>query len=236
VVKNKPNLQQLEQLINVTFRNRKLFQQAFTHTSYAHERKNYGAEQDNERLEFLGDAILELAVSEYLFHRYPHMSEGELTRTRARVVCEPSLAAFAKELNFGQYVRLGKGEEMTGGRTRPSLLADVFEAFIGALFLDQGLDVVRRFLNTVVFPKVSGEFLTRVMDAKSQLQELVQQERIGPLEYRIVDVQGPAHDRHFVAEVHLDNKRLGVGSGRSKKEAEQQAASQALKKWKERKA
>ncbi|SFJ61003.1 ribonuclease III [Thermoflavimicrobium dichotomicum] len=229
------NLSQLEQLIGITFRNKKLFQQAFTHTSYAHERKNYGVEPDNERLEYLGDAVLELAVSEYLFHRYPQMSEGELTRTRARVVCEPSLASFAKELNFGNYVRLGKGEEMTGGRTRPSLLADVFEAFIGALFLDQGLDVVRRFLHTVVFPKVSDEFLTRVMDAKSQLQELVQQERVGPLEYRIVDVQGPAHDRHFVAEVYLDNQCLGRGSGRSKKEAEQQAATQALERWKERK-
>ncbi|RAL26473.1 ribonuclease III [Thermoflavimicrobium daqui] len=228
------NLSQLERLINVTFQNKKLFQQAFTHTSFAHERKNHGIELDNERLEYLGDAVLELAVSEYLFHRYPDMSEGELTRTRARVVCEPSLASFAKELNFGQYVRLGKGEEMTGGRTRPSLLADVFEAFIGALYLDQGLDVVRSFLGAVVFPKVSEEFLTRVMDAKSQLQELVQQERVGPLEYRIVDVQGPAHDRHFVAEVYLDQERLGRGSGRSKKEAEQQAATQALEKWKKR--
>lgn len=221
----------LEQATGLVFRNKKLFQQAFTHTSYAHERK-YAAHPDNERLEFLGDAVLELAVSEYLFHRYPEMSEGELTRTRARVVCEPSLASFAKDLEFGRYVRLGKGEELTGGRTRPSLLADVFEAFIGALFLDQGLDVVKRFLHTVVFPKVSEEWLARMTDAKSQLQEMVQQERIGPLEYRIVDMQGPAHDRQFVAEVYLENRRLGQGSGRSKKEAEQQAASEALKQWK----
>ncbi|MBA4494732.1 ribonuclease III [Paenactinomyces guangxiensis] len=221
----------MEQAAGVTFHNKKLFLQAFTHTSYAHERKNSGFHPDNERLEFLGDAILELVVSEYLFHRYPEMSEGELTRTRARVVCEPSLASFAKELDFGRLVRLGKGEEMTGGRTRPSLLADLFEAFIGALYLDQGLDVVKNFLHTVVFPKVSDEWLARMTDAKSQLQEMVQQERMGPLEYRIVDMQGPAHDRHFVAEVYLENKKLGQGSGRSKKEAEQQAATQALKHW-----
>jgi ribonuclease-3 len=221
----------LEQATGLTFRNKKLFQQAFTHTSFAHERKATGAHPDNERLEFLGDAVLELAVSEYLFNRFPGMSEGELTRTRARVVCEPSLASFAKELEFGRFVRLGKGEEMTGGRARPSLLADVFEAFIGALYLDQGLDGVKRFLYTVVFPKINDEWLSRMTDAKSQLQEMVQQERIGPLEYRIVDIKGPAHDRHFVAEVYLENKKLGQGSGRSKKEAEQHAAMEALKHW-----
>jgi ribonuclease-3 len=228
---NTMDFSRLEQAIGITFRNKKLFQQAFTHTSFAHERKN-GLVPDNERLEFLGDAVLELAVSEYLFHRYPKMSEGELTRTRARMVCEPSLALFARELGFGEYVRLGKGEELTGGRTRPSLLADVFEAFIGALFLDQGLHGVKRFLHSVVFPKVSDEWLASMLDAKSQLQEWVQQERLGTLEYRIVDMQGPAHDRHFVAEVYLDNRRLGQGSGRSKKEAEQQAAMEALKNWK----
>ncbi|MFC7442418.1 ribonuclease III [Laceyella putida] len=226
------DLSGLEQSIGLAFKNKKLFQQAFTHTSFAHERKNNGKFPDNERLEFLGDAVLELAVSEYLFHRYPHMSEGELTRTRARVVCEASLASFARELDFGRFVRLGKGEEMTGGRTRPSLLADVFEAFIGALFLDQGLDEVRRFLNNLVFPKINEEWLANILDAKSQLQELVQQERLGALEYRIVDMQGPAHDRHFVAEVYLEDKCLGQGSGRSKKEAEQQAALVALKSWK----
>lgn len=225
------NLTGLEQRIGISFYNKKLFQQAFTHTSYAHERKHSGVYSDNERLEFLGDAVLELAVSEYLFYRYPEMSEGELTRTRARVVCEPSLASFAKELEFGRYVRLGKGEEMTGGRSRPSLLADAFEAFIGALYLDQGLEVVKHFLHIVVFSKLSDDWLASMTDAKSQLQERVQQERIGPLEYRIVDTQGPAHDRQFIAEVYLENRRLGQGSGRSKKEAEQQAATEALKSW-----
>lgn len=225
---------QLEQQIGVNLKNKALFQQAFTHTSYAHEKKNHGSYPDNERLEFLGDAVLELVVSEFLFNRYPEKSEGVLTRIRARVVCEPSLASFAKELNFGKYMRLGKGEEMTGGRTRPSLLADVFEAFTGALFLDQGLDVAKRFLSQVIFPKVNEDWLAQMTDAKSQLQELVQQERLGTLDYRIVDIQGPAHDRYFVAEVYLDERRLGKGSGRSKKEAEQQAATQALARYRQR--
>lgn len=230
------DLTPLEQLLHLRFQNRKLFQQAFTHTSFAHERRNTGSIPDNERLEFLGDAVLELAVSEHLFERFPGMTEGDLTRNRARIVCEPSLAAFAKDLHFGDYVRLGKGEELTGGRVRPSLLADVFEAFIGALFLDQGLEKVRAFLQQVVFPKVDEKWLSRTTDAKSYLQELVQQEKLGPLEYRIVDMQGPAHDRHFVAEVYLENDSLGQGSGRSKKEAEQQAAAQALEVWEKRKA
>lgn len=225
------DLTDLERKVGFPFRDRRLFWQAFTHTSFAHEKKGADFHEDNERLEFLGDAVLELAVSEFLFHRFPHMSEGDLTRTRARVVCEPSLAAFAKELNFGQYVRLGKGEEMTGGRTRPALLADVFEAFVGALYLDQGLDRVKQFLHAVVFPRIDENWLSQVTDAKSQLQEIVQQERMGPLEYQIVDIQGPAHDRHFVAEVLLGGKRLGRGSGRSKKEAEQRAAFEALQYW-----
>ncbi|MBA4547476.1 ribonuclease III [Thermoactinomyces intermedius] len=225
------DLARLEQVTGLKFHNRKLFQQAFTHTSFAHEKKATGVHPDNERLEFLGDAVLELAVSEYLFQRYPKMSEGDLTRTRARVVCEASLASFAKELGFGEHVRLGKGEEMTGGRSRPSLLADVFEAFIGALFLDSGLEQVKKFLERVVFPKVNSDWLKNMLDAKSQLQEVVQQGRLGTLEYRIVETRGPAHDRHFVVEVCLDQKPIGKGTGRSKKEAEQRAASEALARW-----
>jgi ribonuclease III len=225
------DLARLEQITGLKFHNRKLFQQAFTHTSFTHEKKATGVHPDNERLEFLGDAVLELAVSEYLFQQYPKMSEGDLTRTRARVVCEASLASFAKELGFGEHVRLGKGEEMTGGRSRPSLLADVFEAFIGALFLDSGLEQVKKFLERVVFPKVNSDWLKNMLDAKSQLQEVVQQGRLGTLEYRIVETRGPAHDRHFVVEVCLDQKPIGKGTGRSKKEAEQRAASEALARW-----
>lgn len=224
---------EFETSIGIKMQNKKLYEQAFTHTSYSHEKKKIGIHPDNERLEFLGDAVLELVVSEYLYHRFPDMTEGELTRTRARVVCESSLASFAKELNFGNYVRLGKGEEMTGGRSRASLLADVFEAFVGALFLDQSFQVARMFLSELVLTKIDDAWLTCSVDAKSQLQEIIQQEKMGLLEYRIVDIKGPAHDRQFEAEVYLQNERIGHGLGRSKKEAEQHAATIALEKWKQ---
>ena len=223
------DLSALEKQLGISFRNPELFRQAFTHTSFAHERRDGDAPDHNERLEFLGDAVLELLVSEHLFHRYPGKNEGDLTRMRARVVCEPSLAQFAEELGFGQLVRLGKGEEMTGGRRRPALLADLFEAFVGALYLDQGLEGARRFLQKVVFSRIDEAWLSRIVDAKTRLQEVVQQERTGSLTYRIVDEWGPAHDRHFVAEVLLDGRTLGRGTGRSKKEAEQEAAAVALK-------
>jgi ribonuclease III len=223
------DLIELEEQLGISIRNPELFRQAFTHTSFAHERRDETPPDHNERLEFLGDAVLELLVSEHLYHRYPEKNEGELTRMRARVVCEPSLAQFAEELGFGQLVRLGKGEEMTGGRQRPALLADLFEAFVGALYLDQGLEGARRFLQKVVFTRIDEDWLSRIIDAKTRLQEVVQQERTGSLTYRIVDEWGPAHDRHFVAEVHLDGRRLGRGTGRSKKEAEQEAATMALK-------
>ncbi|SFS51673.1 ribonuclease III [Marininema halotolerans] len=222
------NLAELGQSIGLTLQDEELFLQAFTHTSYAHERKGEKGQPDNERLEFLGDAVLELTVSEHLYRRFPNLHEGDLTRMRARIVCEPSLAVFARGLDFGNHVRLGKGEEMTGGRNRPSLLADVFEAFIGALYLEKGLHGVKDFLQSTIFPLIDDCFLTQATDAKSQLQEAVQQDRLGSLEYQIVDVQGPAHDRQFVAEVWLAGKKLGTGTGRSKKEAEQKAAAEAL--------
>ncbi|MDI7741630.1 ribonuclease III [Lysinibacillus fusiformis] len=217
----------LQEELNIYFRNKSLLYQAFTHSSYVneHRRKLF---TDNERLEFLGDAVLELSVSKYLFERYPHMSEGELTKLRASIVCEPSLVIFANELNFGKYVLLGKGEELTGGRERPALLADVFESFIGALYLDQGLDNVVEFLERIVFPKVEVGAFSHVMDFKSQLQEMVQQSNNGTLHYEIVDEKGPAHNRTFVSRVLLNDKELGIGRGKSKKEAEQQAAQNAM--------
>lgn len=220
------NLRELEQALGITFRDRKLLAQAFTHSSYVNE--NRGKAAHNERLEFLGDAVLELCVSDYLYHRFPKRSEGELTKLRASIVCEPSLVEFANELGFGEYIRLGRGEELTGGRTRPALLADVFEAFIGALYLDQGIQVVRSFLDQVVFPKLPRFEEPQASDYKTRLQEHVQQYALGTLEYRVVDEQGPAHDKHFVSEVYMNEQRLGRGSGRTKKEAEQQAAAEAL--------
>ncbi|WP_019152818.1 ribonuclease III [Robertmurraya massiliosenegalensis] len=217
--------------IGVQFTNVKLLIQAFTHSSYVneHRRKPY---DDNERLEFLGDAVLELTVSQFLYNKYPTMSEGELTKLRAAVVCEPSLVAFANELTFGEYVLLGKGEEMTGGRTRPALLADVFEAFIGALFLDKGIDIVVQFLEKVVFPKIDAGAFSHVMDFKSQLQEHVQRDSSGVIEYKVLQEKGPAHNREFISQVNLNGEEVGVGTGRSKKEAEQHAAQMALEKLK----
>ena len=225
--KVRAQFQTLEQELNIEFQNKSLLYQAFTHSSYVneHRRKHF---TDNERLEFLGDAVLELSVSNFLFEKFAKMSEGELTKLRATIVCEPSLVVFANELKFGDYVLLGKGEELTGGRERPALLADVFESFVGALYLDQGLDVVVNFLEKVVFPKVEVGAFSHVMDYKSQLQEIVQQTNNGVLSYEIVDEKGPAHNRTFVSRVLLNERELGVGKGKSKKEAEQQAAQSAI--------
>ncbi|GIP36768.1 ribonuclease 3 [Paenibacillus sp. J31TS4] len=221
------DLKQLLSALGIEFRNLPLLKQAFTHSSYVNENRVSGS-RDNERLEFLGDAVLELTVSEYLYETHPNRSEGELTKLRASIVCEPSLVLFAEQLEFGSYVLLGKGEELTGGRTRPALLADVFESFIGALYLDQGLPTVKAFLAKYVFPRLSGEGKPQILDYKTQLQEYTQQRNLGPLEYRIVDERGPAHDKEFLSEVWMADKLLGQGTGRSKKEAEQQAAAQAL--------
>ncbi|WNC12590.1 ribonuclease III [Brevibacillus brevis] len=218
---------QLQEKIGVRFHDESVLRQAFTHSSYVNEQRGKRI-QDNERLEFLGDAVLELTVSQFLYKTFPKMSEGEMTKLRAAIVCEPSLVKFAELLNFGDLVLLGKGEELTGGRQRPALLADVFEAFIGALYLDQGVDAVFSFMEKYVYPRVDkGEF-AQVTDFKSQLQEFVQQDNLGDIQYRIVEEKGPAHNREFVSEVLLNNRSLGVGSGRSKKEAEQQAAARAL--------
>ncbi|MEK4629581.1 MAG: ribonuclease III [Solibacillus sp.] len=225
--KVKSQFQILQEEVNIYFQKKELLYQAFTHSSYVneHRRKLF---TDNERLEFLGDAVLELSVSKYLFEKFPNMSEGELTKLRASIVCEPSLVVFANELNFGQFVLLGKGEELTGGRERPALLADVFESFVGALYLDQGLEVVVAFLERIVFPKVEIGAFSHVMDFKSQLQEIIQQTNNGLLHYEIVDEKGPAHNRTFISRVLLNDQELGVGRGKSKKEAEQQAAQSAM--------
>jgi len=215
--------------IGIEFSDENLLKQAFTHSSYVNEHRRKPFE-DNERLEFLGDAVLELTVSKFLFKKYPMMSEGELTKLRAAIVCEPSLVSFANELSFGKLILLGKGEEMTGGRARPALLADVFEAFIGALYLDQGIDTVIQFLEKVVFPKVNAGAFSHVMDYKSQLQELIQRDGTGTIEYKVLQEKGPAHNREFVSRVTLNGEELGVGTGRSKKEAEQLAAQMALSK------
>lgn len=221
------NFQQFQEYIHIKFDDMTLLKQAFTHSSYINEHKKRSF-RDNERLEFLGDAVLELTISKYLYDHFPHMSEGEMTKLRAAIVCEPSLVLLAEDLNFKQLVLLGKGEERMGGRNRPALLADAFEAFIGALYLDKGLAQVETFLEMFVVPRISEGAFFKVMDYKSQLQEWIQHDNIGDLTYKIIDEQGPAHNRQFVSEVYLDEQSLGTGLGRSKKEAEQRAAEQAL--------
>ncbi|WP_163536765.1 ribonuclease III [Gracilibacillus sp. YIM 98692] len=217
----------LQKQLDIYFRDEKLLRQAFTHSSYVNEHRKRKL-MDNERLEFLGDAVLELGVSQYLFREYADMEEGDLTKLRASIVCEPALVKFAESLHFSDYVLLGKGEEMTGGRNRPALLADVFEAFIGALYLDQGYDQVISFLKAHVYPKITTGAFSHTMDYKSQLQETVQQHKNKLVEYEIVDEKGPAHDREFSAVVTINGNVAGKGIGRTKKEAEQRAAKQAL--------
>ncbi|MGM8214438.1 ribonuclease III [Bacillaceae bacterium W0354] len=223
------NLKQFQQNINVTFNNENLLKQALMHTSYVNEHRHEHLE-DNERLEFLGDAVLELAVSQFLFRKYPNMSEGELTRLRANIVCEPSLEKFANKINLSEFLYLGKGEENTGGRTRPSILADTFEALIGAIYLDQGFEQALNLLEKVIFPDIEPGAFSHAMDYKTVLQEKVQQ--LGKsIHYRIVDEIGPAHNRRFVANAYVDDQRVGQGEGRSKKDAEQEAAKEALSKY-----
>lgn len=207
-----------------------LYQQALTHSSYAHEH-GMGGNAHNERLEFLGDAVLELAVSEVLFLRFPDLPEGKLTRYRAGLVCEDSLSKIANDLELGSFLRLGKGEAASGGRQRPSLLADAFEALLGALYLDMGFVAVKHLLENVFAPffnDMANGCLR--FDYKTLMQEYSQARLSVTPEYRIVSEKGPDHSKIFVAQFLLNREVLGEGSGRSKKEAEQEAARAAYEK------
>ena len=219
----------LKENFGIVFKNVSLLEQAFTHSSYVNEHRNLNL-ADNERLEFLGDAVLELLVSRYLYRQYPDLPEGKLTKMRASIVREESLAAFAKECRFDAAIKLGKGEENSGGRTRPSLLCDLFEAFLGALYLDQDLETVKAFIQKVIFPKVAAGAFSHEMDYKTRLQEVLQKGGDVHIDYRIVKEEGPAHERIFWTEVYCDNRLIGKGQGKSKKLAEQAAANNALEK------
>ncbi|WP_093726627.1 ribonuclease III [Terribacillus halophilus] len=221
------NLSTLQEKLGIQFHDDALLQNALTHSSYVNEHRHL-KKTDNERLEFLGDAVLELGVSQFLYKHYPDMPEGNMTKLRAAIVREESLVLFAKEMDLGAYVLLGKGEERTGGRTRPALLADVFEAFVGALYLDQDFEVVLGFFEKIVFPKISQGAFSHAMDYKSKLQEVIQQDKDKVITYTIIDERGPAHNREFVAELKIQGELVGTGIGRTKKEAEQQAARIAL--------
>ncbi|MCL2579838.1 MAG: ribonuclease III [Oscillospiraceae bacterium] len=217
------DLSGFKQKLSHAFKSEKYIRTALTHSSYANEAK---LSENNERQEFLGDAVLSIVVSDYLFKRY-HMAEGDLTRIRASLVCERSLCAFAGELDLGEALLLGKGEEQTGGRTRPSILADAFEALIAAVYLDGGLDAAKAFIIPFVERALDSE-QAEFNDYKTALQEIAQKNPGEQVSYRLVDEQGPDHDKCFVVEVLLNSNVIGKGEGRSKKAAEQSAAKQAL--------
>jgi len=202
-----------------------LITMALTHPSYAQEKNTVA---NNQRPEFLGDAVLNLVVAEYLYNHYGRKAEGELTKIRAKVVCEDALAIFARNINLGQYLLLGRGEEMSGGRKRKSILADAVEAVIGAIYLDQGLETVQRFIITqleeLIIETASGDYY----DYKSKLQELVQARDKENVSYAIIEESGPAHAKVFVAGVYYREQLLATGEGKSKKEAEQKAAQKVL--------
>ena len=220
----------LEKTIGYIFKNRKLLHTALTHSSYSNEKRAHGdQERCNERLEFLGDSVLSLIVSDYIFSVYPDMPEGELSKVRAGTICEKALAEFARNIKLGDYLFLGRGEELTNGRKRPSILADAFEALLASIYLDGSIDDVKRFLLPFVKREIKSILESgHTADYKSILQQIVQQEKGELLEYVLVEESGPAHKRIFTVEARLNNNVVGVGTARNKREAEQIAAREAL--------
>ena len=222
-------MDKLEKTIGYCFKNRDFVTTALTHSSYANENRLSGFAY-NERLEFLGDAVLGFIVGSYVFKHFPEIPEGELTKLRASVVCEAMLSKKARMINLGGYLRLGRGEEMTGGRDRVSILADAFEALIGAIYMDGGIENAEKFVLAQLEDEIKDMRVKfKTLDSKTNLQEVIQRTSKIPLEYKITDEKGPAHNKVFTASVSHNGKVLGVGTGASKKEAEQAAAQQALK-------
>lgn len=221
----------IEEKIGYRFRNPELLRQALTHSSYANER-GWGRLGCNERLEFLGDSILGYFTAEYLYHGYPDKPEGEMTKLRAELVCESSLAGVAETLELGKALLLGRGEELGGGRGRPSITADAVEALLAAVYLDGGAEEARRFVYTFILSNAPRAAREGSHDFKTLLQELVQRDGAESPLYRMTGESGPDHCKVFTAEVLVDGRALGEGSGRSKKEAEQNAARDALEKLK----
>ncbi len=224
---------EMQRKLSYTFTNSNLLEEALTHSSYANEHRNERV-KDNERLEFLGDAFLDLIISEYLFKKHPEMPEGDLSKIRASIVCEASLAKMARFIGLGEYILLGKGEEMTGGRERASILADGFEALTGALFLDGGFNEAKCFLTDTLIAQVEqvASLEDLYTDYKTLLQECIQKVSNAPIHYEVVGEEGPDHDKYFYVEVYHDTISLGRGIGKSKKEAEQDAAKKALNNYK----
>ncbi|MGV3311630.1 ribonuclease III [Streptococcus suis] len=211
----------------IDFSDLSLLETAFTHTSYANEHRLLKISH-NERLEFLGDAVLQLMISKYLYKKYPDRPEGEMSKMRSTFVREESLAGFSRACGFDKFLRLGKGEEKSGGRNRDTILGDAFEAFLGALLLDKGEKTVEEFLHKVMIPRLEVGNFERVTDYKTTLQELLQVNGEIVISYQVVAESGPAHDKTFEVEVSADGRVIGRGTGRSKKLAEQAAAKNAV--------
>ena len=220
----------LEERLGYQFTDRSLLENALTHSSYANEHRDAGM-SSNERLEFLGDSVLGMVVADHLYREHPRMPEGELTRTRAALVCEGSLVEVARALELGKYLRLGKGEDAGGGRERPSILADATEAVLAAIYLDGGIAQARRVIRALILG--NEEEMSASRDYKTALQELVQRESGQKLAYRLVAEEGPDHAKRFSVEVELNGKTVGAGEGRTKKAAEQNAAKAAIAALKE---
>ena len=219
-------MERLQECIGYYFGDERLLENALTHSSFAHERKQ--PQRCNERLEFLGDSVLSIVVADYLYHHYPELPEGELTRIRAASVCEKALYGFAKSINLGDSLLLSRGEQNTGGRNRPSILADAFEALIAAIYLDGGMEPAKAFILKYVVPTLDNHRKAAFKDYKTLLQEVIQQNPEDRLTYLLVEESGPDHDKVFKYEVHINSNPVGTGTGRSKKEAEQAAAKEAL--------
>ena len=216
----------LEQKLGYKFNNINLLKNALTHSSYANEVRN--GFSSNERLEFLGDSVLSIVVSDYIYKHYPNMPEGELTKLRASLVCEKSLCTFSRELELGSYLMLGKGEDKGGGRERDSILADAFEAVLAAIYLDGGMEPARRHVMNFVLRELKHTDDEVFKDYKTALQEIIQRNPEESVTYILIDESGPDHDKSFTVEVRLNSNVIGKGTGKNKKRAEQMAAKEAL--------
>ena len=218
-------LKELQQKIDYQFKDENLLFTAVTHSSYANEHKLHKIHH-NERLEFLGDAVLEIVSSDFLFKNFPDMAEGQMSKKRASLVCEPTLAYCARQIGLGKYLMLGKGEDMGGGRNRDSILSDALEAVIGSIYLDGGLNKASKFIMTHVLNDI--EHKAMFQDSKTILQEILQKNHRAPITYEVVDMKGPEHNRMFVMQVKLGDAVIGQGSGRTKQAAGQEAAYHAI--------
>ena len=219
-------MEQLQKNLKYTFKKKELLRNALAHSSYANEKK--GTVTSNERLEFLGDSVLSIIVSDYIYKNFPNLPEGRLTRIRASLVCEKSLCEFSKQLKVGDYILLGKGERANGGNERPSILADAFEAILAAVYLDGGMEPARRHVLRFVKNELSHLENESFKDYKTELQEIIQRNKEEKLTYVLTGETGPDHDKCFTVEVHLNSNVIGTGEGHSKKNAEQAAARKAL--------